>query len=99
MATKNSQDIGIAISAYFIFFLPLILVPNSKFAKYHANQGLVLLIAWVAVMVFGMIPVLGWILSPIAGIALVVLWILGIVNAAKGDMKPVPLLGDITIIK
>lgn len=93
------QNKGMAILAYFIFFLPLILVPNSQFAKYHANQGLILLIAGVAIMVFGMIPVLGWFLAPIAGIALFVLWILGIMNAAKGEMKPIPLIGTITIIK
>lgn len=30
--------------AYIIFFLPLIFIPNSSKGKYHANQGLILLI-------------------------------------------------------
>lgn len=97
---KNSQDTGMAILAYFIFFLPLILAPKSSFAKYHANQSLVLLIAWIAVMVFvAIVPVIGWILSPLAGIFILVLWIMGIINAAQGAQKPLPLIGTITIIK
>ena len=30
--------------AYFIFFLPLIACPDSKYGRFHANQGLLLLI-------------------------------------------------------
>ena len=30
--------------AYFIFFLPLVSCPNSKYGRFHANQGLLLLI-------------------------------------------------------
>ena len=36
------------ILAYIIFFLPLITAPKSKFAKYHANQGLLLVLLSVA---------------------------------------------------
>lgn len=97
---KNSQDTGMAILAYFIFFLPLILAPKSTFAKYHANQSLVLLIAWVVVMVVvAIVPVIGWILSPLAGLFVLILWIMGIINAAQGVMKPLPLIGSITILK
>lgn len=100
MATDASNDKGMAILAYFIFFLPLLLAPNSKFAKYHANQSLVLLIAWVVVMVFGtLVPAIGWILSPLAGLFILILWIMGIINASRGEMKPLPLIGNITILK
>ena len=38
---KNKTMAGLA---YLIFFLPLIVCPDSKYGKFHANQGLLLLI-------------------------------------------------------
>lgn len=101
MATSDVEsNKGMAILAYFIFFLPLILAPNSQFAKYHANQGLILLIAWIIIWVFGVfVPVIGWIIWPLATLAWLIFWIMGVVNAAKGEAKPVPLIGKYTIIK
>lgn len=45
--TQDAQDAKIwSILAYFgiLFFLPLVGVPNSAYGKFHANQGLILLI-------------------------------------------------------
>lgn len=89
-----------AVLAYFIFFLPLIAAKDSKLAMFHANQSLVLLLAWVISWVIGgFIPVIGWALSGLIGLGAFVLWILGIVQAAQGQMKPLPLIGTIKIIK
>jgi uncharacterized membrane protein len=33
-----------ALLAYLLFFIPLIICPNSKFGRFHANQGLILFI-------------------------------------------------------
>jgi len=95
----------LAIVGYIIpilFFVPLISDgKNSPFAKFHANQQLVLLIAAVAVNIIGgVIPVLGWfVILPLGCIFLLVVAIMGIINAAKGEMKKLPLIGGIEIIK
>ncbi len=88
-----------AVLSYFIFFLPLIAAKDSKLAMFHANQSLVLLIGWVVSMFVGVIPVLGWIASPLLGLGIFILWIIGVVGAAQGQMKPLPLVGTITILK
>ncbi|WP_235886021.1 hypothetical protein [Paenibacillus cymbidii] len=89
-----------AIVAYIIFFIPLLAAKDSPFAMYHANQGLTLFLAAVAVnIVFTIIPIIGWILLPFANLAIVVLAILGIINAANGTTKPLPLIGSITLLK
>jgi len=91
---------GMAIVAYIIFFIPLLAAKDSPFAMYHANQGLTLFLAAVAVnIVFTIIPIIGWILLPFANLAIVVLAILGIINAANGTTKPLPLIGSITLLK
>ncbi|SFM03237.1 Uncharacterized membrane protein [Paenibacillus sp. 1_12] len=90
----------IGIVAYIIFFLPLIVAKQSRFAMYHANQGLLLLIVCLACnIVLGAIPIIGWILLPIANLGTLVLTILGIINAANGQLKPLPLIGKYTLIK
>lgn len=95
-----------AILAYLLFFLPLLVCPDSKFARFHANQGFIILIALFAVSLvtrlLGIIPILGLVFSLIgilASIAGLVFIIIGMVNAANGEMKPLPFIGHITIIR
>lgn len=96
-AEKNK---GMAILAYIIFFIPLLAAKDSKFAMYHANQGLVLfLAAVVGNVVLGIIPILGWMLMPFFGLAVLIFAIIGIINASKGEMKPLPIIGGFSIIK
>ena len=97
---------ALAIVGYIIpilFFLPLVIEAskNSPFAKFHANQQLILLISWFAVHVVGMIiPVIGWfIILPLGWLFLLVCVILGIISAANGEMKQLPLIGGFTILK
>lgn len=90
----------ISALAYIIFFLPLIACPNSPFGKFHANQGLLLLIISVAGnIVLGFIPFIGWALIPLLSLAVFVLAIIGIVGAATGKTKELPIIGKYRIIK
>ena len=92
-----------AILAYFLFFLPLITdAKDSPFAKYHANQGLLLLMfSFGAYLVSSMLVVvlIGFLLLPLASVVSFVFLVLGIINASNGEMKPLPLFGGIQIIK
>ncbi|MFK7696233.1 DUF4870 domain-containing protein [Paenibacillus sp. HJGM_3] len=88
-----------AILAYIIFFIPMIAAKDSKFAMYHANQGLTLFLLYLACqIVFRIIPFLGWVLIPLAGLFCLALAIIGIINAANGEMKPLPLIGQYTLL-
>lgn len=95
---------AMAIIGYVIpllFFIPLVTdAKNSPFAKFHANQQLVLLIAAIAVNIVGtIIPFIGWfIILPLGSIAVIVFAIIGILNAVKGEMKELPMIGGFKII-
>lgn len=92
-----------AIIAYLgcLCLIPLFAAKDSPFARYHANQGLVLLLIGLGVgifsnfMSFGMIHIFFLALQ----MGIFVLAVLGIINAANGKMAPLPLIGGITIIK
>lgn len=110
---RDAQDNkAMAVLAY---LGPLVLVPifaakESRFARYHANQGLVLFIACIAYgivysILSGIILAISWrlymLVSIIGFVSIVffVLAIIGIINACKAEMKPLPVIGGIKILK
>jgi len=98
--TDAADNKAMAILAYILFFVPLLAAKQSKFAMYHANQGLILFLTAVAVnIVSSIIPIIGWLLiGPITNLCLFILAIVGILNAAGGRWKPLPLIGGVRII-
>lgn len=99
-AADVEKNKGLAIVAYIIFFIPLLAAKDSRFAMYHANQGLLLLITAVVLnMLGGIIPIIGWFLiMPLGNLFVFVLFIIGIVHAASGKAQPLPLIGKFSII-
>ena len=115
----NSEDVSknkvYGILAYFgiLFIVPLFAAKDSQYAKFHANQGLVLFIAEIALNIIGSILIvvcgiatLGLLTNIIvkvvrAVISLVslVYLVLGIVNACSGEPKKLPVIGEITLIR
>lgn len=100
-----NQNKVFAILAYFgiLFFLPLVCCKDSPYGKFHANQGLLIFLLEIALtiagIVLGFLPIIGGLISWLLRVGLLVLAILGIVSASRGEMKPLPLIGGITIIK
>jgi len=94
------------ILAYVIFFVPLLAAKDSPYAKYHANQGLALVLAMfvslLVLTVLGFLPFVGGIfdlLKVVAYLGYLALVILGIINAAAGKCVPLPVIGGIKLLK
>ena len=111
-AADIAKNKVLALFAYIgiLFLIPLLAAPNSKFARFHTNQGLVLFITgviWGVIsgivnLIVGGVPVLGSlfsILSALVSLALFILAILGIINARTGKAKELPLVGTFKILK
>ncbi len=108
-----TQNKAMGILAYFgpLVLIPILAAPKSMFARFHSNQGLVLLLADIAYSIINAILTaifwaiswrLGSIMSSILGlvwILFMVLAIIGIVNAASGRAKELPIIGKIKILK
>jgi uncharacterized membrane protein len=105
---KNKVMAGLA---YFIFFLPLVACPESRYGRFHANQGLLILIASIgggivlAILsaILGLISLYLVIISTLLYIVLYVgitiLVIMGLINGLNGKAKPLPVIGHIKLIK
>ena len=115
-AQFDAQDIqnnkAMAILAYFgpLVLIPLLAAKGSRFARYHTNQGLVLLIGWIAYsIVYGIlrsiILAISWrlyflvIIIGLVGLVFLVLAVIGIINAANGRAKELPVIGKIKLLK
>ncbi len=103
---------GMAILAYFgpLVLIPIFAAKQSKFARYHSNQGLLLLIAAVLwSIVYGILNTIflaiSWRLYFISGIigifslVFLVLFIIGILNASNGIAKELPVIGKFKLLK
>ena len=106
-AEKN-KIFGILAYLWILCLVPILAAKDSPFAKYHANQGLVLfileIVLWIGIsilsVVFSMIGLgfLSFFLGLVHLLPLVLL-ILGIINAAAGKCVPLPLIGGIKLLK
>jgi len=78
--------------------VPFLAKKDSKFAQFHAKQGMVLFIVEVISAIIGYIPIVGLIWIPfglILGLVLLVFSIMGIINAYQGQMKELPVVGSL----
>jgi uncharacterized membrane protein len=92
---KHQENTLLAILAYIgpLILVSFLLAKEDPFVKFHIKQGLLLFIGEVAAWMLGMML---WPLFPlvqVANIFLLVLAIVGIIRAAKGEMKGLPLIG------
>ena len=91
---------GWGIGAYFLFFLPLIAAKDSQFARFHANQSLLIDIVALACSLCALIPTFGFILTIVGYIALVIPnWFSCLFAAINGGVKRCHTFGQFNIIK
>jgi uncharacterized membrane protein len=100
-----------AVLAYvsILFLVPLLAAKGSRYARYHTNQGVVLFltafVCWLGIDILTRFLIAsGFILFvqfflPVVFIGNLVLIVLGIINAAQGVCKPLPVIGQFRLIK
>ncbi len=105
------QNKTMAGLAYILFFLPLIVCKDSKFGRFHANQGLLLLIlsvvGYIAIsIVTTILATITWrlfgfisLLYSIYGLFIMAIAIYGLVNGINGKAKELPIIGKYRIIR
>lgn len=105
---KNKTMGGIA---YFLFFVPLLACPESKYGRFHANQGLLYLFLCIAggvansllQAIFSSISWrLWWIWSAfsfVIWVPILIIGVVGLINGFSGKAKELPIIGKFRLIK
>jgi uncharacterized membrane protein len=97
--TTIAEGRSIAIIAY-LTLIGLIIAfvwnaeKKNKFAHFHILQSTGIMGAGLAIGFISWVPFIGWVIAVAGSLILLVLWISGLMNAANGKEKPVPVLGE-----
>lgn len=103
--SDNDKLMGILAYLGILVIIPIAAGGGSKFIKYHANQGLVnalfAIALWVVGFVLAFIPYVNFIMLFYWLLYFVptIFAILGIINVVNGEEKPLPVIGNITLLK
>lgn len=109
----NNKWCYILAYLWILFFLPLVVCPDSKVGRFHANQGLLIFIFTTACQVlagllgvFGGIPFIGALFGILAGILgwasgviHLAAFIFALVNILDNKAVELPLIGKYRLIK
>lgn len=95
----ENRGMGFLCYLGILFLIPYFTRPDSQFLRYHCNQGLVLLLFCILASVCTSLPILGWIGGTAGYFFAFYCLIKGLVNVSKGKRSPLPIIGQITIIK
>lgn len=99
----NNKVMAVLAYLSWLILIPIFLAKESKFARFHVNQAIILVIASFVIGIFAgvftaILPILGIIFAVIS-LGFLALMILGIVNAAQGKAKELPIFGKFRLFK
>jgi uncharacterized membrane protein len=92
----REQDKIMLVLAYFgcLTLIPLLTVKDSDYVKFHAKQGLALLLLSVANSLLQFVPFIRY-LGCFTSLAIFIVSILGMVKALAGERWRIPVVSDI----
>lgn len=107
---QNNRVMAVLAYLGVLVLVPAFAARDSRYARFHTNQGLVLFIAGVAWFILR--SILSWILGAvwwpvssfingalnILSLVFLVYIVLGIVHAVRGEAKHLPFIGKITLL-
>jgi len=87
---EENKAVAALSYVWVLCLIPLLTKKKSKFAQFHAKQGLVLFIIEIIGTFIFWIPLIGWVL----GIVLLVVAIMGVLKALNGEWWKIPYIYD-----
>ena len=107
---EKNKAMGVLAYLGILVLIPIFAAKDSPFARYHANQGLLLCISAIIYgvaysILSSIILAISWRLYflvsilGLVGIVFAVLCVIGIINAMNGKAKELPFIGKYKILK
>ena len=104
MMSKRTTDVVAYLS--WIGLLAAFVMGDRAASRFHLNQSLAIwlagTVAGIAGRLLGWLPLVGWAADLAVGLMLVlcvVCWFIGIISAASGTEKEIPLLGRFKLLQ
>ncbi|MDO5571116.1 MAG: zinc-ribbon domain-containing protein [Bacteroidales bacterium] len=107
---EKNKAMGVLAYLGILVLIPILAAKDSPFARYHANQGLILCIVCIIYAIAysilsTIILAISWRLYflvsiiGLVGVVFAVLCVIGIINAINGRAKELPIIGKYTLLK
>ncbi len=103
---EDNMAMGILAYIGILVLIPMLAAKESKYAKYHTNQGFTLFLfgfcTSVVCWILSIIPYVGivfTILGSLVSLCFFALMIIGIVNVVQGKAKELPFIGKYRFLK
>ena len=87
---EENKTVAALSYLWVLCLVPLLTKKKSKFAQFHAKQGLVLFVIEIIGTFIFWIPLIGWAIA----IALLVVAIMGVLKALNGEWWKIPYVYD-----
>ena len=68
---------------------------KEEYASFYIKQNLGIILLGIALRVLDIIPIFGPVLWVIGGLLVFAFWLMSLVSSVQGEMKPIPLIGDL----
>lgn len=91
--TSDEKIFAVVGYLAFLFIVPLLVKPKSKFCQHHAKQSMIMFLLFIIVLVF--LAAMPW-LGSIFTLAIFALYIIAIYRAYRGDSWNIPIISSIS---
>lgn len=94
MGKPTGEQIVFGILAYLgiLVLIPLLVKKDDDFVHFHAKQGLVMLIIWIAVWIVTLVPYIGWVVGPVLWLIVAIVSLIAIVKVLMGEKWEIPVV-------
>ena len=99
---EANKVFGIIAYLGIFVFISIFAAPKSSFARFHSNQGLVLFIANVLLSLLSEAMRFIWMGGMVVSLGRIfclILMIVGLISAAQGQTRELPIIGKIKLLK
>jgi uncharacterized membrane protein len=103
---EDNRAIAALAYLWILFLIPMLARPQSRFARAHTNQGIILfiisIIFWVGSMILSWVPlvnIIWWLASGVFTLIYVIFAIVQIVHCLQGRFRELPLVGGFSVFK
>ena len=98
---ESNKGIAAVATIPILCWIPLVAAKESAFAKFYANQGLILLITNFVISIVGGIigisPLIGGLISGLLSLVCLAAWVFLLVSALQGKARYLPFVGKLFV--
>lgn len=94
MGKPTGEQIVFGVLSYLgiLVLIPFLIKKDDDFVHFHAKQGLIMLIVWIAIAIISMVPYLGLLFGSVLYVILGIVSLIAIIKVFMGEKWEIPII-------